>query len=222
MISIETLEKRSFFRVSSKYLKKFMKKLLILLVIVMLLMILANQFFSKSTISEKITDARVGSANAFTEYQNRKAENNGRVKIVTGDMGNGTMKVSVQTEDMQIPVLGFSFIFDYPDDALRFIKYERGDFLERGGEPFYMVEESNKVNGKNDRGNGEIVFGSTLKRGDTFPIGDGNIVDFYFKISDPIFDTAGLNFKFKNPIASTLLNATRQDINKIEWVSMAK
>lgn len=210
-------------------LKKLMKKLLILLVIVMLLMILANQFFSKSTISEKMMDAGVGSARAFTEDQNRQTENNGRVKITAGEpvmaggVGNRVMKISVQAEDMQIPILGFSFKLDYPSNMMSFLKYDHGDFLERGGEPFYMVEESNRANGKNNRGDGsgsgEIVFGATLKRGDTFPVGDGNIVNFYFKISDTVFDTEGFNFKFKNPIASTLLNTERRDIDKIEWVN---
>lgn len=208
-----------------------MRKILTLLIVTSLLMLLANYFSVKFFNREKVTDAGARDPGVFFESQSDQIENNGRVKIVTGDMGNGTIKVSVQAEDMQRPILGFSFQLDYPSDILSYLKYERGDFIERGGEPFYMVE-----NGKNDRGNGDengrsdgdgggvgkIIFGSTLKRGDTFPIGDGNIVDFYFKISDPIFDTAGLNFKFKNPIASTLLNTKRQDINKIEWVSMAK
>lgn len=113
-------------------------------------------------------------------------------------------KLSILTKDMTTPVLGIAFHLGYQKDKLAFLKYEPGDFLERGGDPFYLI--------KNVIESDEVVAGETLRRNDSFPLGEGKILDIYFQVlSGKTFD-----FEFKNGIVSTL-DSVRQDIDQIAW-----
>jgi hypothetical protein len=105
---------------------------------------------------------------------------------------------------MSTPVLGLAFHLNYDGDKIKFLKYEPGDFLEEGGDPFYLVQNDAKKN--------EIIFGETLRRDDKFPTGGGKVADFYFQISK----RGTMNFNFKQSAVSTL-DTVRQDIDKIVW-----
>ncbi|MFH1284665.1 MAG: hypothetical protein ABIH78_03705 [Candidatus Peregrinibacteria bacterium] len=113
------------------------------------------------------------------------------------------LKISIMAEEMLAPVLGTAFNLKY-DDSLAFLKYEPGEFFERGGDPFYMVQ--------NDEDSGKIIFGETLRRDDDFPIGSGKIVDMYFQI----LEEKEFKFVFERGVVSTL-DIVRQDLNEILW-----
>jgi hypothetical protein len=117
------------------------------------------------------------------------------------------LKISVNGNDILFPILGASFHLKYPSEDLSFLKYEPGEFFERGGDPFYLV--------KNNENSGEIIFGETLRRDDEYPIGSGLISDFYFQIiNDVEFD-----FSFDSGVLSGV-DSVRQDLNQIAWESM--
>lgn len=118
------------------------------------------------------------------------------------------LKISVYARDMVMPILGLAFHLNYDGEKIKFLKYEPGEFLEIGGDPFYLVQ--------NDEQKNEIVFGETLRRNDNFPLGEGLIVDFYFQI----FERKAMNFEFKNGVVSTL-DVVRQDINEIIWENLS-
>lgn len=122
-----------------------------------------------------------------------------------GEFLNGDiLKVSVTSEDMLSPVLGLAFYLSYEKEKLAFLKYEPGKFLERGGDPFYLVQKK--------EAEGRLIFGETLRRDDDFPIGGDIVADFYFQIlRDEEFE-----FGFSNGVVSTL-NVVRQDLDKIVW-----
>lgn len=125
--------------------------------------------------------------------------------FMTGEFLNGDLlKVSVDVEEMLTPILGMAFHLNYEGDRLAFLKYEPGNFLEKGGDPFYLV--------KNVENKSEIVFGETLRRNDAFPLGKGRIVDFYFEI----IGEREFQFKFDRGVVSTL-NVVRQDIDRVIW-----
>ncbi|MBD3360649.1 hypothetical protein GF366_02490 [Candidatus Peregrinibacteria bacterium] len=113
------------------------------------------------------------------------------------------LKVTVMAEEMLAPVLGIAFHLNY-DENLAFLKYEPGEFLERGGDPFYLVQ--------NNEESLKLIFGETLRRNDDFPLGEGLIVDFYFQI----LEESEFIFIFENGVVSTL-NVVRQDLDKILW-----
>lgn len=115
------------------------------------------------------------------------------------------LEIEVLAKDMQKPILGTAFHLKYPADRLSFLKYEPGDFLERGGDPIYLVT---------DKG-GVIVFGQTLKREDSFPVGDGVIGKFYFEIAGK----RDFLFEFENGVVSTL-ETVRQDLDMIKWFNL--
>lgn len=121
-------------------------------------------------------------------------------KALDGDI----LKISVVSIDMKKPVLGMAFHLNYDPGKVRFLKYEPGDFLEQGGDPFYLVQ--------NDEKKKEIIFGETLRRDDKFPVDGGKIVDFYFQVSKK----QAMNFNFKQGAVSTM-DTVRQDIDRIEW-----
>ena len=122
-----------------------------------------------------------------------------------GEFLNGDlMRISVFSEDFSTPVLGLAFHLDYENEKVSFLKYEPGDFLEMGGDPFYLV---------NDDGIGsKLIFGSTLRKDDDFPLGGDKVVDFYFQIEEG----ESFNFNFEKGVVSTL-DIVRQDLDKIQW-----
>lgn len=128
----------------------------------------------------------------------------GRVFMNAEFLDGDILKISVLASDMISPVLGIAFYLAYDGDKLAFLRYEPGQFLERGGDPFYLVQN-------NDVGK-KIIFGETLRRDDSFPVGGDGIVDFYFQILvDEEFD-----FLFERGVISTL-DVVRQDIAPILW-----
>ena len=50
------------------------------------------------------------------------------------------LKISVWAENISSPTLGIAFHLKYEGDNLGFLKYLPGEFLEKGGDPFYLVK----------------------------------------------------------------------------------
>lgn len=132
----------------------------------------------------------------------------GIVKMESEFLDGDILKISVLAEEMQTPVLGLAFNLKFNKENVAFLKYQPGNFLERGGDPFYLVTNNDE--------NGKIVFGETLRRKDDFPIGTGRVADFYFQIREE----NGLKFTFENGVVSTL-DTVRQDIEKIIWEDLS-
>lgn len=126
----------------------------------------------------------------------------GKMALVGEFLNGDLLKISIVAGEMMQPVLGIAFNVNFDGEVLDFLKYEPGEFLERGGNPFYLVKnEENRV-----------VFGETLRREDSFPVGQGIVAEFYFQIlEEGVFD-----FSFYNGVVSTL-DVVRQDIDKILW-----
>lgn len=132
----------------------------------------------------------------------------GIVKMESEFLDGDILKVSVLAEEMQTPVLGLAFNLIFKKENAAFLKYQPGNFLERGGDPFYLVTNNDE--------DGKIVFGETLRRKDDFPIGTGRVADFYFQV----IERKGLEFNFENGVVSTL-DTVRQDIEKIIWEDLS-
>ena len=131
----------------------------------------------------------------------------GSVYLTQEFLDGDILKISVFARDMAMPVLGLAFHLKYETNKLQFLKYEPGEFLERGGDPFYLVQNSEEKS--------EIIFGETLRRNDSFPLGEGLISVFYFQI----IERDALDFNFENGVVSTL-DTVRQDIDKIVWENL--
>jgi hypothetical protein len=136
------------------------------------------------------------------------SDSKGIVDMQAEPLDHDILKISVMSIDMSTPVLGLAFHLNYDVDKIKFLKYEPGDFLEQGGDPFYLVQNDEKKN--------EIIFGETLRRDDKFPTGGGKVADFYFQIEK----RESINFNFKQGAVSTL-DTVRQDIDKIAWNNLS-
>lgn len=124
--------------------------------------------------------------------------------FIEGEFLNGDLlKISVSARNMLQPILGIAFHLNFDNENLAFLKYEPGDFLERGGDPFYLVKNQDS---------GRVIFGETLRKDDSFPVGEGRVVDYYFQI----LTDGEFNFSFSNGVVSTL-DVVRQDIDMILW-----
>ncbi len=141
------------------------------------------------------------------EEDSEEIESQGSIKMTGEFLDGDILKINVIANGMQSPILGIAFHLEYEAEKLAFLKYSPGEFLERGGDPFYLV--------KNDEVKQKIIFGETLRRDDNFPVGDGNVSEFYFQImSDEVFE-----FKFENSVVSTL-DTVRQDLDKITFENL--
>jgi len=119
-------------------------------------------------------------------------------------LNHDIFKVSVRVERALVPLLGAAFHLKYDPDELAFLRYDPGEFFEMGGDPFYLVMDSGK---------GRIVFGETLRRGDSFPVGEGVFVSIYFQeFGDGVYD-----FEFEKGVLSTL-DEIRQDLDSVAFV----
>lgn len=149
----------------------------------------------------------------------------GKIFIKTEDLDHDILKVSIKCEGLETPVLGTAFHLFYDKNLISFLRYDPGNFLEKGGDPFYIVSAEKDVNSAET---GEIIFGETLRRNDNFPVGDGIIADFYFqKIGEfpGVFgdefsgnEFPGLELNFKNGVVSTM-DTTRQDLDTVDFVN---
>lgn len=137
----------------------------------------------------------------------------GRIHIQSLFLNGNIIKISVVADSVVVPTVGLAFHLKYEKEKVYFLKYEPGEFLEDGGDPFYLVQ--------NDNEKGKIIFGETLRRDDRFPIGGKNVVDFYFQIIDEnIWDSGNLlKFEFERGVLSTL-DVIRQDIQNIKWENL--
>lgn len=129
--------------------------------------------------------------------------NNGNVNMKGEFLDSNILRIDVLVQDLATPVLGIAFHLKYDLSRLEFLRYEPGDFLERGGDPFYLVSQ-----GKNSN----IVFGETLRRNDNFPVGGGVVVSMYFEI----IEDNEFAFSFDRGVVSTL-DVVRQDLSNIKW-----
>lgn len=170
-------------------------RIIIILAVFLIYSAQATAFFDWSD-----EDAVTGPADFSGNYS-------GKVSLNYEFLEEDVLKISVEADDMIVPVLGMAFHLKYPSLSLKFIKYEPGDFLERGGDPLYLVQD--------DQSFAAVVFGETLRRTDSFPTGKGKIADFYFQI----VDGEEFEFYFDRAVVSTL-DTVRQDIDRIDWVGI--
>ena len=129
-------------------------------------------------------------------------DSNGKVYMQGEFLDGDILKISVWSENISSPTLGIAFHLKYEGDKLGFLKYLPGEFLEKGGDPFYLV--------KNDEIKNRVIFGETLRRENSFPVGSGKITDFYFQI----INEDQFSFKFDNAVVSTL-ETIRQDLDNV-------
>jgi len=142
---------------------------------------------------------------AFTSSayaENPQVDFSGKVYMEGEFLNNDLLKISVRADEIDEEVLGIAFNLIYEKEKLQFVRYLPGEFLELGGDPFYLVKDTD----------GKIVFGETLRRSDYFPAGSGEIAAFYLQIKDG----EEFAFSFEKGTLSTF-NEVRQDLINIFW-----
>lgn len=129
---------------------------------------------------------------------------NGKISLSGNFLDHDILQADVMASGLTAPVLGIAFHLKFDNEKLAFLRYEPGDFLERGGDPFYLVQALD----------GEIIFGETLRRDNKFPVGEGAVVRVYFQRIDDEGPEYALDFG--NGVVSTL-DTVRQDLTDIKF-----
>ncbi len=140
---------------------------------------------------------------------------NGTVWMDGNFINQDLYKLSVNAKDIGNSVIGVAFDLRFEGENLLFLKYEPGDYLEKGGDPIYLV--------KSDQADSKIVFGESLTRDDKFPTGSGEIANFYFQVKGGVSYDAiknNLTFSFNRGVVSTF-KEIRQDLDQIEWSGLS-
>ncbi len=128
----------------------------------------------------------------------------GKAYLIGEQVDKDLLTVEIYAGGLTVPVIGTNFSLLYETEKLSFLKYEPGEFFERGGDPFYMVQ--------NNLDNEYVLFGTTLKRDDKFPQGDGLVGKLYFEV----IGGSDFLFQFENGIFATV-DTVRQDLQSIQW-----
>ena len=112
------------------------------------------------------------------------------------------------------PVFGTTINLKYDSNVLKYQSYEKGDFLEQGGEPtgnqkpVYMVSSGTST----EPGMSRLIIGASLFRGTPGVTGSGKLLTLLFKANkDASTEIVFTKSKLKNLQAKT--------INKIKWPS---
>jgi len=198
-----------------------MKKILTLIWVITLL--LTNKAMHKANALEWYEEQAPASAGAGVDISTNESTSalntegtiepsSSSISLSPSFLDHDIIKIEVTAKGMETPVLGIAFHLKFDPTIISFLKYEPGNFLELGGDPFYIVQ--NKTSGSKDE-LGQIYFGSTLRRNDNFPVGEGTIASFYFQELDS--SNTKYEFKFEAGSVSTL-DVTRQDIDKIQFI----
>lgn len=186
-----------------------MKKILLLIVGLVAMSFYQNSVLADDLdlnddeIDEDLMDLFGDEGEELDLFENEK-DTNGSMYMEGLKLDGDLFQLSVFSKDLVSPTLGIAFHLNYEKDKLAFLKYEAGEFLEVGGDPFYLV--------KNDVSGDKILFGETLRRNDSFPMGSGLVANFYFQI----LEEDNFKFEFLNGSVSTL-DTVRQDLDKINW-----
>lgn len=182
-----------------------MTKKILFIGTIALVLTAASLTYLETAFGESIDDwGEMDASETSSEVATTGALASGSIDMQAQPLDHDILKISVMSIDMSTPVLGVAFHLNYEGGKIKFLKYEPGDFLEQGGDPFYLVQNDEKKN--------QIIFGETLRRNNKFPTGSGKVADFYFQI----VKKGPLNFNLKQGAVSTL-DTVRQDIDKIVW-----
>gem|GEM_PF-2479545 len=179
-----------------KFKKMIMKKIKIVL-IGMVLMLAGGQ-----ASAYEFDDWNEGDDAEIAIEENEVA---GTMEMQGNFLDGDLLELTVKAKDLVSPILGISFHLKFDAEKMGLLRYEPGNFLERGGDPFYLVQVVES----------EIVFGETLRREDSFPFGEGEVVRFYFQI----LEGDEFKFEFENGVISTL-DTVRQDLGNVQWQNL--
>ncbi|MBI2453779.1 hypothetical protein HYV58_01215 [Candidatus Peregrinibacteria bacterium] len=119
-------------------------------------------------------------------------------------LADGTLTVTIKAGDIREKIFGTAFTLHFDASAARFLRRERGDFFERGGEPLSIVRF---ISGAG------VVAGITLKRGDRLQNGSGDIMSFSFRnltAKDP-------EFRFLRTAVFTRALGARKEVRDVRW-----
>jgi hypothetical protein len=177
--------------------KQAMKKYLIIFLLILLIqgVIFSNIIKTEASDFWGISDI---------EFENEKKDSTLTTVFLTHEfLEKEVLKITINVKNAVTPIIGAAFHLGFDLKKLDFLKYVPGDFLEKGGDPMYLItQKSNK-----------IIFGETLTSKDNLPVGEGEMAELYFQIKEE----KPYNFSFENAVLSTL-DTVMQDIEEVDWI----
>lgn len=177
-----------------------MKKLLLIIFLILIFQSLVYANALKASSSDFLNINEIEFEN--TDMADKK--NQTTVFLTHEFLEKDILKIQVNIKDALTPVIGAAFHLVFDTEKLEFLKYLPGDFLEKGGDPMYLITQKNQ----------KIIFGETLTSKDNLPLGEGKFVEIYFKIKD----LKPYSFSFENSVLSTM-DTVMQDIEEVTFIN---
>ena len=92
-----------------------------------------------STDEKVAADTNPSVDESTTETSSGNSVSSSKVFMTSEFLDSDLLKISVNTADIEQPVLGLAFHLSFDPQKLHFLRYDPGEFLETGGDPFYLV-----------------------------------------------------------------------------------
>ena len=112
--------------------------------------------------------------------------------------------VSVNAQNLRFPFFGTAFHIHFDSNDYSYDHFTLGDYFTTEDSPLVLINE----------GQGKIIVGISLKRGEVINKPEGTILKLYFKNHSG--NSGNQNFKFSNEVFSTF-NGKRVDIENIDF-----
>lgn len=120
------------------------------------------------------------------------------------DAGRDILQINVVGENLPGDLFGVAFHLSLNDENFELVNYIAGDVFDNGeAQPVMLAAKLNN----------EIVFGITLKKGDSAEVHDGVIAAFNILPQG----REELTAEFKDAVLSTF-NGQREDIENVQWM----
>lgn len=142
---------------------------------------------------------------AEIEYLPEQTQAIEKIDMEVEAVSKDEIKITLHGHNFSKPILGFAFNLNFDPDIIQYNYFRKGEFLEQGGDPIYLITT-------NEKNQGQLISGIILKRGDELPTGSGKIADLFFKI----LNSGETNLYFDKTVVSTL-EEKRENLENIMW-----
>lgn len=128
------------------------------------------------------------------------------ISLEVTPLPNNQFELTLYLAEEITPVLGTAFDLVYDPTIISYKYFKKGEFLEKGGTPIYLILAEERIPSR-------LISGITLKRTDKLPVGTFSLIHFVFEIKQN--GKTAVSFE-KNAIF-TLHEEQKMEMQRFQW-----